>query len=419
MGEKRLTRHNGRAGKNGVYKANHNDRVFDTEHADHIDEKRVDRNIYWDCYRGVTQGSQKFNEEGTDITFADVERTFYLERFSDYLDGQHERNAKNRHSERDRSVDDLLSSKRICPEESIYQIGTMEDSVSAVELGVIFAEFINEMDRRFGEHIHVIDWAIHLDEATPHIHERHVFDYTNEYGEIEPAQEKALEALGFEPPDPNKKSNRYNNRKMTFDAACRTMLFDICKKHGINLEEEPAYGGRQYLEKQDFILAKQKETLEKQDAQLHEQEEKLEELSMKIEDVESLIDEVSEAAYDKAVEVVTDTVKAETQKEDVAAITDYRDWLLKPERKAPPEKREYAAKMMDKVIEKITGAATKILEKVQQSLMKPEVKRSGTEQIKRKAKESLLVRLEREKRAVAERESMKQKSTEKKQNMEL
>lgn len=76
---KRLTRHNGRAGKSGVYKSTHNDRTFDTEHAGHIDG---------------------------------------------------ERNAKRRHSERDRSVDDLLTDKRFCPEETIYQIGTMEDSVS-------------------------------------------------------------------------------------------------------------------------------------------------------------------------------------------------------------------------------------------------------------------------------------------------
>lgn len=42
---------------------------------------------------------------------------------------------------------------------------------------------------------------------------------------------------------------------------------------------EPEYGGRAYLEKQDYILFKQKE-------QLAAQEQKLEELTMKIEDVE-------------------------------------------------------------------------------------------------------------------------------------
>ncbi len=118
------------------------------------------------------------------MSFADVERAFYLNRYSDYLDGQHERNAKRRHSERDRSVDDLLADKRFCPEETIYQIGTMEDSVSPDVLLEIVGEFMMELERRFGEHVHVIDWALHLDEATPHIHERHVFDYVNRYRRV-------------------------------------------------------------------------------------------------------------------------------------------------------------------------------------------------------------------------------------------
>jgi hypothetical protein len=104
-------------------------------------------------------------------------------------------------------------------------------------------EFFEEFERRFGEHIHILDWSLHLDESTPHIHERHVFDCENRYGEIAPQQEKALEALGFDLPDPSQKASKLNNRKKTFDAACRAMLFDICKRHGLHLDEEPEYGG--------------------------------------------------------------------------------------------------------------------------------------------------------------------------------
>ena len=64
-----------------------------------------------------------------------------------------------------------------------------------------------------------------------------------------------------------------NNRKQVFDAVCRTLLFDISRKHGIHLEQEPSYGGRAYLEKQDYILMKQKE-------KLVQQEQKLEELTL-------------------------------------------------------------------------------------------------------------------------------------------
>ena len=107
---------------------------------------------------------------------------------------------------------------------------------------------------RFGSHVHILNWALHLDESTPHIHERHVFDCENQYGEIAPQQEKALEALGFELPEPEKPVGRKNNRKMTFDSACRVLLFDVAKKHGLQLEEEPEYGGRAYLEKQDYMV---------------------------------------------------------------------------------------------------------------------------------------------------------------------
>ena len=44
---------------------------------------------------------------------------------------------------------------------------------------------------------------------------------------------------------------------------------------------------------------------------------------------------VSAAAYDKAVEVVTDVVRTETRKEDMRMIEDTKKWVLSPERKAP------------------------------------------------------------------------------------
>ena len=200
------------------------------------------------------------------------------------------------------------------------------------------------------EHLTRIQWdvlvideaheGVDLDESTPHIHERHVFDCENKYGEMAPQQEKALEALGFDLPDPNKPLSRRNNRKIAFDAACRKMLFEIAKRHGLELEEEAEYGNRKYLEKQDFILAKQKE-------QLAAQQSKLDELTLKVSDMETLIDEVSVAAYDKAVEVVTDVVRTETRKEDMRMIEDTKKWVLSPERKAPQSTREYAAHRLD------------------------------------------------------------------------
>ena len=43
----RITNHNGRAGKHGVYSAKHNDRKFDMDKAEHIDQDRTSLNRYW------------------------------------------------------------------------------------------------------------------------------------------------------------------------------------------------------------------------------------------------------------------------------------------------------------------------------------------------------------------------------------
>ena len=228
--------------------------------------ERVPRNIYWDCYNGIRSAMQP---QDSGETFADVEKLYYKLHYTDFVEKQNARNAKIRHTERNRSPEDLLTSKKTCPEESIYQLGTLESHASPKELFQIATEFMDEFHERFGKHVHILDWALHLDEGTPHIHERHVFDCENKYGEIAPQQEKGLEALGFELPKPDKPLGRYNNRKITFDAACRTMLFEIAKRHGLELDEVPEYGGRAYLEKRDYIMAKQKEQLAQQEKAVH------------------------------------------------------------------------------------------------------------------------------------------------------
>ena len=382
----KLTRHNGRSGRHGTYNPRHNDRRFDVENSEHIDAERARQNVYWDCYRGFTTHEFRENPEQPDFSFEEIERMYYYEHYSDHVEAQNARNEKTRHTERNRTVEDLLKNNKTCPEESIYQIGTMGESVPPDTLFSIVNEFYEEFERRFSSHIHILDWALHLDEGTPHIHERHVFDCENRYGELCPQQEKALEKLGIPLPNPEKPKGRNNNRKQTFDAVCRTILFDIARRHGLHLDQEPSYGGRDYLEKQDYILMKQKE-------QLAAQEQKLEELTLKIEDVETLLDDVSDVAYDKAVEVVTDKVREQTQLEDLKVIEDYRKNVTSPKAKNSPEVVRLANTILGRVRERLLQSAGKILKTVQTALMQPEVKQAGKEQIKKKAKESIMDKL--------------------------
>ena len=384
----KLTRHNGRAGTHGTYNPKHNDRSFNLANSEHIDPERAKGNIYWDCFHGFRSVLAPPDPGDLAATFSDVERQFYENHYTDFVEGQNERNAKIRHTERNRSIPDLLSSRKTCPEETIYQLGTLDEHASAGDLLNIVTEFIEEFKAKFGEHVHVLDWALHLDESTPHIHERHVFDRENKYGEVTPQQEKALEALGFDLPDPNKSLSRRNNRKITFDAACRKMLFDIAKRHGLELEEEAEYGSRKYLEKQDFILAKQKELLSAQ-------QNRLDELTLKVSDMETLLEDVSAAAYDKAVEVVTETVRTETRKEDMRMIEDTKKWVLSPERKAPQATREYAAHRLDTVLDKFLKTMQTTATHLQEKLLKPEARQKGKEQVKEKARDSVLQLLNR------------------------
>ena len=384
----KLTRHNGRAGTHGTYNPKHNDRSFNLANSEHIDPERAKGNIYWDCFHGFRSALDPQDPDDLAATFSEVERQFYESSYSEFIEKQNERNAKIRHTERNRSIPDLLSSRKTCPEETIYQMGTLDEHASAEDLMNIVTEFIEEFKVKYGEHVHVLDWALHLDESTPHIHERHVFDCENKYGEVAPQQEKALEALGFELPDPDKPLSRRNNRKITFDAACRKMLFEIAKRHGLELEEEAEYGNRKYLEKQDFILAKQK-------AQLAAQQSKLDELTLKVSDMETLLENVSAAAYDKAVEVVTNVVRAETRKEDMRMIEDTKKWVLSPERKAPKVTREYTAKHLDTVLDKFLKTMQTTAARLQEKIMKPEVRQKGKEQVKEKARDSVLQLLNR------------------------
>ena len=384
----KLTRHNGRAGTHGTYNPKHNDRNFDLTNSEHIDPERAKGNIYGDCVHGFRSALSPQDPDDLAATFSEVERQFYESRYSNFVESQNERNAKIRHTERNRSIPDLLSSRKTCPEETIYQLGTKDDHASGEVLLAVVTEFIEEFKARFGDHVHVLDWALHLDESTPHIHERHVFDCENKHGEVAPQQEKALETLGFELPDPDKPLSRRNNRKITFDTACRKMLFDIAKRHGLELEEEAEYGSRKYLEKQDFILAKQK-------AQLAAQQSKLDELTLKVNDMETLIDEVSAAAYDKAVEVVADVVRTETRKEDMRMIEDTKKWVLSPERKALQATREYAAKHLDTVLDKFLKTMQTTATRLQEKLLRPDIRQKGKEQVKEKARDSVLQLLNR------------------------
>ncbi len=402
IAEKRVTRHNGRSGKNGVYNPKHNDRSFNLSNAEHIDSENANYNILWDCYHGFTNLEMRNNVELA-VHFEEVERLFYLEHYDDYCSAQHERNHKNGHPERNREPDSLRLDKRTCPEESIIQIGNMDNQIPAELFFKIALEYFKEFNDRFGEYVHIIDWALHVDESTPHIHERHVFDCENQYGEIMPQQEKALEKLNIDLPFPNKAPGKHNNRKMKFDSICRCLLIDVAKNFGVEIAEEPIYGGREYLEKQDYIRQKLNADIAEQNIKLKKKESELEEITLKISDAEKFADDVAEVAYEKAVEVVTEKVREETRSEDIKAIEDYNAFVKKST-KVTEQNKKIADNLLSIVVNKLKGLSVKIAERISKALSDPEQK----SELKKPIKTSVLARLEENKKKAAELNAQRQ-----------
>lgn len=102
----------------------------------------------------------------------------------------------------------------------------------------------------------------------------------------------------------------------------RLMLIEIAKAHGLDIEEQVKYGGKNHLEKLDYIIAKQLETIRNQQKQLTAQAQQIQTLTAQIaekdaeldtklfrlSDVDLLIEQVTDICYEKAVTAVSESM---------------------------------------------------------------------------------------------------------------
>lgn len=222
----RATIHNGRTSHLGAFTPKHNDRNFNINHAEHIDPERVKNNRYW-------------NWTGKEITFEAAEIAFYEKHIRKHLDAQNARYEAQRHAERAKTMDEYRRSPQTCPEEVILQIGKRGDTIPADMMARIIQEQINWEQKQFPG-VKVLNVALHMDEqGAPHIHERRAWVYTDKDGNTAISQNKSLEQMGVELPNPDRPRGRFNNRKQTFSKRCREHLLQICREHGLEIEEIP------------------------------------------------------------------------------------------------------------------------------------------------------------------------------------
>ena len=211
--------------------AGHNDRMFDTSKAEHIDRERLKDNRYWCVYEGMG--------------FEEAEETFYEEHYGQMIRGQ------NQYRQEKLDAGDYLRMPRYCPEELILQIGNVVETVrDPAVFDACFDQYIQyleEWNREHGGHMHVLDYAIHKDEATIHAHIRRVWDYTGKDGEARIGLNRALKEAGVPLPEPGMPEGRRNNRKMEFDRMMRGRWIEICEERGIIVDKAPVKARHQHI----------------------------------------------------------------------------------------------------------------------------------------------------------------------------
>ena len=97
-------------------------------------------------------------------------------------------------------------------------------------------------------------------------------------------------------------------------------------------------------------------------------------------------------------------------------IEDTKKWVLSPERKAPQATREYAAHRLDTVLDKFLKTMQTTAAHLQEKLLKPEVRQKGKEQVKEKARDSVLQLLSRLQAEQAQRNPSVLSTAEKSEN---
>ena len=240
----RASQHSGREGS-----GRHNDRSFLAgrsedwirEHADHIDPSRTSENqVYtWDGQTDIERS----------------ERAWYDRTYGQAQEKTNSRYIREGHPDRCKTTDDLYDGKLTRPEEMILQVGNRDVRADDQAFVDALNDYINRLDewnQAHGDHMTILSMALHMDETTPHVHIRRVWDYQDRDGLTRLGQNKALEQAGVELPDPSKPVGRYNNRKMSFDREARAMWQEACRAHGLEIETEPV-PDRRHQDKADYI----------------------------------------------------------------------------------------------------------------------------------------------------------------------
>lgn len=278
----RGTLHNSRGAQRSVtgWNPKHNDRQFDLEKASNIDLEKTSGNWYWQWEQGWNKKckSKKYK------TFEQAEQDYYEQHFRVQYEQTMEGYRKQYHPDKIISWDDWRKSQKYCPEETILQIGDVNSHATAqqtLDIAIDYLKAEQEFSNKHGNCFKILDVALHVDEAVPHVQIRKVWQSVKDDVEVI-GQNKALEQAAkidsnFILPKPGQKIGKYNNYKITYSQTMREKYLDICEKHGLHVERDPERNASHNRSKKKLIADKMREnkSVEQQNEQLKQENKRL------------------------------------------------------------------------------------------------------------------------------------------------
>ena len=294
----RVTMHNGRAGKKGVYSAKHNDRNFDLGKAEHIDADKVSMDWHW----------HRMQKTAPDMTFDQVEQKYYEDHFTAALVDRNERAIKARHPERVIDMETYRKSRKTCPEETIMQIGRKGSTVEPDVLRDLVVKQLNWEAKKYPQ-CKVLDVSLHVDEqGAPHLHRRQVWVAHDKDGREIVGQAKALEEMGIQAPHPDKPIGTHNNAKQTYTRDCREHFIELCREYNLDIEVDPKEKSQSGLDLAEYKTRQEQEKADLAWVQADQAQQLQVQLQLDIRDLNAQIErkEAEKAKTDKSI--------AETQK---------------------------------------------------------------------------------------------------------
>lgn len=213
--------------------SNHRGRVGNAKHNEH------------NFYDSDEKNSFVFSVTENKILEKDLEQSelkFY-NRYAKFLAEQNEKHIAKYNYNRVKTLEQFYECKRYKPIEEIMQYGNVDSEIPSEEdFNKMIADYVQwkcDWSESHGNHLHILNYANHFDEATHHSHVRGIWDYTDENGIIRIGQEEAMKQAGIELPEPNKPTDRKNTRVMTWTKMCRDKWNDICEQYGYAVERVP------------------------------------------------------------------------------------------------------------------------------------------------------------------------------------